>query len=76
VENAGSFSVWHLIIVVILALIFIIPYVKIIQKAGYSGWWVLTMFIPLVNLIMIWVFAFARWPVEQRAAGIGAEKVF
>jgi hypothetical protein len=76
VENPGSFSVWHLIIVVILALIFIIPYVKIIQKAGYSGWWVLTMFIPLVNLIMIWVFAFARWPVEQRAAGIGAEKVF
>ena len=75
-ENAGSFSVWHLIIVVILALIFIIPYVKIIQKAGYSGWWVLTMFIPLVNLIMIWVFAFARWPVEQRAAGIGAETVF
>jgi hypothetical protein len=75
-ENAGSFSVWHLIIILVLALIFIIPYVKIIKKAGYSGWWILTMFVPLLNLIMIWVFAFARWPVEDRAAGIGAEKVF
>ncbi|HVY99319.1 MAG TPA: hypothetical protein VHA35_07460 [Dongiaceae bacterium] len=75
-ENPGSFSAWHLIVGLVFVLIFLIPYVKIIKKAGYSGWWVLTMFIPLVNLIMIWVFAFARWPVEQRAAGIGAEKVF
>ena len=75
-ENGGSFSIWHLVIFLVFALIFIIPYVKIIKKAGYSGWWVLTMFVPLLNLVMIWIFAFARWPVEERAAGIGAEKVF
>jgi hypothetical protein len=75
-ENPGSLSVWHVLIFLIMIAIFAVPYVKIIKKAGYSGWWLLTMFIPLVNLIMLWVLAFARWPVEERAAGMGAEKVF
>jgi len=74
--DSGSFSLWHVIIFLIMFAIFIVPYVKIIKKAGYSGWWVLVVFIPLINLIMLWVFALARWPVEDRAAGIGAEKVF
>ena len=74
--ESGAFSLWHLIIVLIMLAIFVVPYVKIIKKAGYSGWWVLVVFIPLINLIMLWVFALARWPVEERAAGIGAEKVF
>jgi hypothetical protein len=75
-DNPGSLSIWHVVIFLVMVAVFIIPYVKIIKKAGYSGWWVLTMFIPLLNFIMLWVFAFARWPVEERAAGIGAEKVF
>jgi uncharacterized membrane protein YhaH (DUF805 family) len=72
----GSLSLWHIIIFLIGMLIVFVPYILIIRKAGYSGWWVLTALIPLVNLIMLWVFALARWPVEQRAAGMGAEKVF
>ncbi len=74
--SGGSFSVWHILIFLIGFLVVVVPYVKIIQKAGYSGWWVIVGFIPVVNLIMLWVFALARWPVEDRAAGIGAEKVF
>jgi hypothetical protein len=72
----GSLSLWHIIIFLIGMLIVFVPYILIIRKAGYSGWWVLMALIPLVNLIMLWVFALARWPVEQRAAGMGAEKVF
>jgi hypothetical protein len=72
----GSLSLWHVIIFLVAFLIFIVPYALVIKKAGYSGWWVLVTFIPLVNLIMLWVFALARWPVEERAAGVGAEKVF
>jgi uncharacterized membrane protein YhaH (DUF805 family) len=72
----NSLSLWHVIIFLVAFLIFVVPYAMIIRKAGYSGWWVLVTFVPLVNLIMLWVFALARWPVEQRAAGVGAEKVF
>lgn len=42
-------------------------YVRIINKAGYSGWWVLTALVPVLNVVMIVVFAFADWPVQQRA---------
>jgi uncharacterized membrane protein YhaH (DUF805 family) len=72
----GSFSAWHLIIFLVGLLIVFVPYVLIVKKAGYSGWWAILGFIPLVNLIMLWVFALVRWPVEQRAAGMGVEKVF
>lgn len=37
--------------------------VIILNKAGYSGWWALTLFIPIVNIIMLFVFAYhADWP--------------
>jgi uncharacterized membrane protein YhaH (DUF805 family) len=36
--------------------------VRILHKAGYSGWWSLLMLIPLLNIAVIWVFAFADWP--------------
>lgn len=58
----GAFVIW-----LILAAVMLIPYVKIIKKAGYSGWWILAMFVPILNFIMLWVFAFSQWPVERRA---------
>lgn len=36
--------------------------VRVLRKAGLSGFWAITQLIPIVNLIMIWVFAFSRWP--------------
>ena len=38
---------------------------KIISKAGYSPWFVLLAFVPLVNLVMFFVFAFSDWPVNK-----------
>ena len=38
---------------------------SIVKKAGYSGWWALTVIIPLINIIMIWVFSFVKWPAES-----------
>ena len=45
-----------------MALTYFVPVVKILHKAGYSGWWCLMVFVPLVNIVMFWVFAFADWP--------------
>ena len=39
---------------------------KVISKAGYSGWWVLVSFVPLLNMVMFLVFAFSKWPIQQR----------
>ena len=46
-------------------LVFLIAYIKIISKAGYSGWWVLIMFVPIVNVIMLLVFAYKEWPIQR-----------
>ena len=42
---------------------------NILRKAGFSRWLSLLLFVPLLNLALIWIFAFARWPAAERAAG-------
>jgi len=57
----GSFSIWHWVIVILLLL----PlwfFGRALGKAGFSPWWALLGLTPVVNLIMLWVFAFAKWP--------------
>jgi hypothetical protein len=46
-------------------IVFLIAYIKIISKAGYSGWWVLIMFVPIVNVVMLLVFAYKEWPIQR-----------
>lgn len=41
---------------------------RIINKAGLDGRWVLVLLLPIVNVIMIWVFAFSNWPNLQSKA--------
>jgi hypothetical protein len=38
---------------------------RIATKAGFSGVWSLLMLVPLLNVAMIWVFAFAKWPIQR-----------
>jgi hypothetical protein len=56
------------------AVIIVIPYWFIWKKAGFSPWFSLLMFIPLLNFIMLSVLAFADWkvvPVAQPQSGLG-----
>jgi len=43
----------------------IVIYWRIVSKAGYSGAMSLLLFIPIVNLIMIIIFAFSEWPIQK-----------
>jgi hypothetical protein len=38
------------------------PVLRILRKAGYSGWWSLVCVLPPLNLIALWIFAFSEWP--------------
>jgi hypothetical protein len=51
-----------LIIVIALAVI-IIPFWFICKKAGFSPWLSLLNIVPLGNLVLIYVLAFAQWKV-------------
>jgi uncharacterized membrane protein YhaH (DUF805 family) len=48
-----------------LAVIFFIVYIQIIRRAGYSGWWVLVMFVPVLNVVMLLIFAYKEWPIQR-----------
>ncbi len=37
----------------------------ILGKAGFDKRWVFCLLIPVVNIIMIWVFALSSWPSEN-----------
>lgn len=39
---------------------------RIASKAGYSGALSLLMLIPIANFVILLVFAFSKWPIEQR----------
>jgi hypothetical protein len=45
-----------------LLVVSVIALVRISQRAGFSGWWVLILLVPVANLLAFWYFAFGEWP--------------
>ena len=60
-----GFGEWVVLMVPIFLLL--VPAWRIVTKAGYSGFWSLLIFIPLVNVIALFAFAFSEWPLERNA---------
>lgn len=54
------------VLIVLGLALFMFPIGKVIHRTGYSGWWVLLWFVPVANLIVLWLWAYARWPVLDR----------
>ena len=68
----GAFGLIWLLGVVAISVVGLLAYVRIIQKAGYSGWWVLVGLVPVLNVVMFLVFAFSQWPVARENAELRA----
>ena len=58
----ASFSIWHILILLIISVVFIVPIANILGRAGWSRWISILWLIPFVNVVMLWVFAYAPWP--------------
>ena len=56
------------VIILIGYIIFIVPFWFICKKAGFSPWLSLINVIPLGNIILIYVLAFAEWKVGPMVA--------
>jgi len=39
---------------------------RVLNKAGYAGWWLLTLLVPILFYALLWVFAFKQWPVYSK----------
>jgi len=53
------------------ALIVIIPFWRICKRVGYSPWLSLLIALPLVNLIFLYILAFAQWPSQKGTVATG-----
>jgi hypothetical protein len=61
----GVFVVF-IVVAIAVAIFSLVCQVKIITKAGYSGWYVLTGFVPILGFVMFLIFAFGKWPIQER----------
>jgi hypothetical protein len=39
---------------------------RILEKAGINQLWAFKLVIPVVNIIMVWIFAFVEWPNSKK----------
>ncbi len=65
----GMMGILPIIILIGVAIV-IIPYWMIWKKAGFSPWFSLLTLIPLVNIIALYVLAFARWNVVPASQSV------
>jgi uncharacterized membrane protein YhaH (DUF805 family) len=49
-------------IFIILSFVVLSPIIKILRRTGYSEWWALLLYVPLINIVGLWLFAYGRWP--------------
>ncbi|HIC82195.1 MAG TPA: hypothetical protein EYH07_12770 [Kiloniellaceae bacterium] len=57
-------------VLIVLAAIYVWLHARILRRAGHSRLWSLAMLLPGVNVVLIWVFAFADWPALRTSKAI------
>jgi uncharacterized membrane protein YhaH (DUF805 family) len=71
-QDQGQFFQIPMIISLVVSAAFFVAFiwatVRILQKAGYSGWHALWYFVPIVGIVMFFVFAFSEWPIRRKVA--------
>ncbi len=54
-----------LLILIGVAVLIVLPFWRIVSKTGMPAALSLLFFIPIVNVIMLFVLAFSKWPIEK-----------
>jgi len=60
--------VWLLVTILV-----VVIFCKIFSKTGYSWALGLLMFIPIANIVMLFVLAFSEWPVLKELKSLKAQ---
>jgi hypothetical protein len=59
------FFIFMIPLVLIIVAVKILIFCKIFSRAGYSWVLGLLMLVPIANIIMLFVLAFAEWPIQR-----------
>ena len=52
------------LVLLIAAAVIVWPYCRVLSRLGFSPWLALLVFVPFVNLIALWLLAYAKWPAQ------------
>jgi len=55
----------HWLFFIIVVAVVLYPVGRILSRIGFSPLWSVLVFVPLVNLIALWVLASIDWPEQQ-----------
>lgn len=55
-----------LVALLLLGAVFVVPAMQILKRIGIAPGWGLLAAVPFLNIIMLWVLAFTRWPGDDR----------
>jgi uncharacterized membrane protein len=67
-DYVSNLGIQELIIIAIIGgigIVAVIPWFFIYKKAGYHPAMGCLMFLPIVNIVMLFVLAFSDWPIER-----------
>ncbi len=59
-------GIFELLVLVVIILVIIVPAWRIVSKTGYPGVLSLLFLVPVVSIIMLFVLAFSKWPIEKQ----------
>jgi hypothetical protein len=60
-----GYGPFHLLWFIVMIAVVIYPVGRMLSRIGLSPLWSVVMFIPLVNLIALWILAFTEWPSRR-----------
>lgn len=62
----GSVSIFHWLVLLVVAFLWVFPIWKILQRTGRPGALALLAVVPLIGLVLLWWIALSRWPSQDR----------
>ncbi len=59
-----------IVMCLIVGIVAVVAFWRICAKAGFPGWYGVAVVIPMVNLLLVFFLAFAKWPLERKLSGL------
>jgi hypothetical protein len=55
------------IVLLLYAAAIVLPFGQLLRRTGYSRWWILLSFIPIINVVGLWILEYGKWPIDKRS---------
>ena len=56
------------IVLSIYAIAIVLPFGQLLRRTGFSRWWILLSFVPIINVVALWIFAYCKWPKDKQTS--------